>query len=299
MSATIIMGEIMYKVDNAIILAAGTASRFAPLSYEKPKALIEVRGEVLIERQIKQLQEAGIKEIVVVTGYMSEQFEYLAEKYNVILINNVDYLTRNNHASIYAARDYIKNSYICSSDNYFENNPFEESVKESYYAVVYASGETKEWCVYENEQGYINKVEIGGNDAWYMLGHVFWDENYSKKFLDILNRIYDMPETFDLLWEHIYIKNLDVLRMKTRKYAETDIWEFDTLDELRLFDSSYVEDTQSHILKYIAAKLGVREEQITNLDVITDTDNAATGFTFLCSNRKYRFNYEKKELREL
>ena len=43
-----------YKVDNAIIMAAGTASRFAPLSFEKPKALIEVRGEVLIERQIKQ-----------------------------------------------------------------------------------------------------------------------------------------------------------------------------------------------------------------------------------------------------
>ena len=39
-----------YKVDNAIIMAAGTASRFAPLSYEKPKALIEVKGEILIER---------------------------------------------------------------------------------------------------------------------------------------------------------------------------------------------------------------------------------------------------------
>ena len=53
------------KVDNAIIMAAGTSSRFAPLSYEKPKALIEVRGEVLIERQIRQLREAGIEEVVV------------------------------------------------------------------------------------------------------------------------------------------------------------------------------------------------------------------------------------------
>ena len=35
------------KVDNAIILAAGTASRFAPLSYEIPKGLVEVKGEVL------------------------------------------------------------------------------------------------------------------------------------------------------------------------------------------------------------------------------------------------------------
>ena len=68
------------KVDNAIIMAAGTASRFVPLSYEKPKALVEVRGEVLIERQIRQLREAGIKEIIVVTGYKAEQFEYLKDR---------------------------------------------------------------------------------------------------------------------------------------------------------------------------------------------------------------------------
>ena len=67
------------KVNNAIIMAAGTASRFAPLSFEKPKALIEVRGEILIERQIRQLRQAGITEIIIVTGYMADQFEYLKE----------------------------------------------------------------------------------------------------------------------------------------------------------------------------------------------------------------------------
>ena len=50
------------KVNNAIIMAAGrTASRFAPLSFEKPKALIEVRGEILIERQINQLSRSWNK----------------------------------------------------------------------------------------------------------------------------------------------------------------------------------------------------------------------------------------------
>ena len=130
------------KVDNAIIMAAGTASRFAPLSYEKPKALIEVHGEVLIERQIRQLREAGINEIVIVTGYKAEQFEYLKDKYGVILVHNPDYLTRNNNASIYVAREYLKNSYICSSDNFFLSNPFEPNVDESYYSAVYMEGET-------------------------------------------------------------------------------------------------------------------------------------------------------------
>ena len=50
----------MIKVDNAIIMAAGTSSRFAPLSYEKPKALIEVKGEIsnpMAELTIEELRK--------------------------------------------------------------------------------------------------------------------------------------------------------------------------------------------------------------------------------------------------
>ena len=65
-----------YLVDNAIIMAAGISSRFAPISYERPKALIKVKNEILIERQILQLKEAGIPQIIVVTGYKKEQFSY-------------------------------------------------------------------------------------------------------------------------------------------------------------------------------------------------------------------------------
>ena len=109
-------GYKLMRVDNAIIMAAGMSSRFAPVSYEKPKALIPVKGEVLIERQIRQLREAGINEIVIVVGYMKEKFEYLNQKYGVILVENKEYNIRNNHSSIYAAKQYIKNSYICSAE---------------------------------------------------------------------------------------------------------------------------------------------------------------------------------------
>ena len=79
-----------------------------PLSRFVPKGLYEVKGEVLIERQIRQLREAGIKEIIVVVGYLKEQFQYLKEKYNVLIIENEDYYRYNNISSIYAARDYLK-----------------------------------------------------------------------------------------------------------------------------------------------------------------------------------------------
>ena len=41
-----------YRVENAIIMAAGMSTRFAPLSYETPKGLLVVKGERLIEREI-------------------------------------------------------------------------------------------------------------------------------------------------------------------------------------------------------------------------------------------------------
>lgn len=66
---------------NAIILAAGKSSSFAPFTYERPKGLFRVKNEILIERQINQLIEAGIKDIYIVVGYMKEKFFYLEQKY--------------------------------------------------------------------------------------------------------------------------------------------------------------------------------------------------------------------------
>ena len=285
------------KVDNAIIMAAGTSSRFAPLSYEKPKALIEVRGEVLIERQIRQLRQAGIEEVVVVTGYKAEQFEYLKDKYGVVLINNPYYLTRNNNSSIYAAREYIKNSYICSSDNYFITNPFESDVDESYYAAVYIEGETGEWCISE-DGGWIKDVKVGGRDSWVMLGHVFWSESFSRSFLHILEDEYEWPETADKLWETIYIEHINELPMKIRKYPADFIFEFDTLDELREFDTSYITNTRSEILKKVAGELGVEEKEIRSVKAFKDKDNAAAGFSFE-TGKKYKYYYKTETMEEL
>ena len=118
---------------NAIIMAAGTASRFAPLSYERPKGLLRVKGEVLIERQIRQLKEAGITDIIIVVGYMAEMFTYLQDLYNVKLIQNEDYNRYNNTSSIIRIIDEICDTYICSSDNYFLNNVFLNDSDECYY----------------------------------------------------------------------------------------------------------------------------------------------------------------------
>lgn len=287
----------MNIVDNAVIMAAGTSSRFAPLSYERPKALITVKGEVLIERQIRQLKEAGVPEIYIVVGYKAEMFTYLEEKFGVHLVLNPDFLRRNNNGSIYAVRDILKNTYICSADNYFSENPFEREVSDCYYAAVYADGPTKEWCMESDEDGTIRSVTVGGENAWYMLGHTFWDERFSRRFVEILTREYDLPETRDKLWESIYMEHLDELKMKIRKYGDDVVFEFDTLDELREFDASYVTDSRSEILKQIAKELCCQEKDIRAVTAYKDSTNEAAGFIFVCHGVEYTYSYGDRMLR--
>lgn len=287
------------KVDNAVIMAAGISSRFAPISYECHKALIEVKGEILIERQIEQLREAGIKEIIIVTGYMAEKFMYLKKKYNIEIVYNPEYLTRNNNGSIYAVKNYLKNTYICSADNYFSENPFEREVDESYYSVVFSRGYTKEWCVYEDKEGYINNVKIGGDNAWYMVGHTFWSQEFSKKFIEILEKIYNFEDTKSYLWEDIFVQHLEELKMKVRKYPPNTIFEFDSLDELRVFDDSYIEDSRSEILKDLSRKLMVKEGEINNIIPCKNKNTSAQGFQFEVNKNKYEYFYEEGRIREI
>ena len=288
-----------YQVDNAIIMAAGLSSRFAPLSYEKPKPLINVQGEILVERQIRQLREKGISDIILVTGYKKEQFYYLKEKFNITIVENKEYFIRNNHASIYAAREYLSNTYICSADNYFLINPFEAEVEESYYAALFAPDETAEWCLTTDEDDYITDIEIGGRHQWYMMGQTFWSESFSHSFIQILEEIYDEEETKGKLWESIYQEHLQQLKMKIRRYQENQIFEFDSLDELRLFDNRYNIHSGSTIMEDIAGFFHCPERCITNLEPVKSPSEMVIGVKFCFENHNYQYLYDKREIKQL
>ena len=83
-----------------------------------------------------------------------------------------------------------------------------------------------------------------------------------------------------------------------QSYPSNFIFEFDTLDELRKFDSSYIEDTRSSILKSIAHRLKTEEKNLMNVIAFKDKNNAAAGFTFEVGH-KYKYYYETQELEEL
>lgn len=187
-----------YKVKNAIILAAGFSSRCAPLSYERPKGLFVIKGEILIERQIRQLLDKGITNIYVVVGYKKELFFYLEKKYGIKIIINTEYMTRNNLSSIYAAREQFGNSYICYSDNYLNVNGYETYVYESYFAGMYSKKYIDEYAMKFDEAGLIKQYYLGDANCWYQMGEMYFDKKCAKKFLDLLKKEYDYPSIYDM-----------------------------------------------------------------------------------------------------
>ena len=251
-----------YRVTGAVIMAAGLSSRFAPISYERPKGTLKVRGEILVERQIRQLHEAGITNIALVVGYKKEYFFYLADKYGVDIVINREYATRNNNGSLWLVKDRLDNTYVCSSDDYFTTNPFEPYVYKSYYSANYVEGPTDEWCIKTGPGDRITGATVGGKDAWVMLGHVYFDRVFSAKFREILEQVYHLPETVSKLWESIYLDHIKSFDMVIRRYPDGVIHEFDSVDELRSFDPLFMENVDSEVFDHIADTLGCAKSEI-------------------------------------
>ncbi len=281
-----------YKVDNAVIMAAGFSSRFVPLSYEKPKGVLTVRGEVLIERQIRQLLEAGISDITVVVGYMKEAFFYLEDMFGVTTVVNEEYSTRNNNSTLLRVKDQLRNTYICSSDNYFSENVFEPYVYRAYYSTTFFSGETDEYCVSTGHGSRITGVTVGGADSLIMLGHVYFDAEFSAKFRHILESEYDLPETAPKLWEDIYIGHLDELDMVARVYDSAVVHEFDALSDLIDFDQDFIDNVDSTILDNICSVLTCQRADIRDISPIkAGLTNFSFRFALGSGDDEHRYVY--------
>ncbi len=125
-----------------IILAAGQGKRLLPLTAEVPKALLDIGGKTLIERQVEAFAENGLKDFVVVTGYGADKMEAalrdIAKRLSVSIstIYNPFYAVADNLASCWLARSFMDRDFIqVNGDNVFRADlvalllkPFSQSI---------------------------------------------------------------------------------------------------------------------------------------------------------------------------
>ena len=102
---------------NAIILAAGEGKRLRPLTLSKPKCMVELFGQPLIEKQLSIFKKCGINDITIVTGYKSELINFP----NINYIKNNDFTTTNMLESLFCAIDkFTKSTIVSYGDIIFE-----------------------------------------------------------------------------------------------------------------------------------------------------------------------------------
>ena len=277
---------------NAIILAAGKSNRFAPFTYEKPKGLFCVKGEILIERQIEQLKEAGAEDIYIVVGYMKEKFFYLEQKYGVRLIINNEFGKKGNLYSLYVAREYLSNTFICCADHYFVNNPFLRANPEnhSYRACSYQCGKFREFAVECSDAEVITNVEIGGSDTLAMVGHAYMNEKFSKRFKMLMEAEINDFGIATMFWEEFYAKHSKQLTFYKEEFDSNEILEFDSIDDLRSFDSEFLLNIDSEIVTNICKTLKCNPNNISDISVI-NAGLTNVSFAFKCNNIKYVYRH--------
>lgn len=267
-----------YKPRRAVILAAGAGLRMVPINREISKGLLEVHGETLVERLIKQLHEAGIAEIYVVVGFMKEKYEYLIDRYGVELIVNRDYAVYNNLHSLARAEKYIENAYIIPCDLWCEENPFSEYEFYAWYMV--GDEPVEESNVVINRKGELAFVNQGKQGSR-MVGIAYLDSAAACRVREKLSLFRKNPAYNDSFWEEcLYEKRgMAVAGRLTRG----KIVEINSYEELRLLDPDS-RHLNSDAINLAAEAFHADKREIADIQVLK------AGMT----NRSFLFSYQGK-----
>ncbi len=229
-----------YRVKRAIFLAAGFGSRLVPITLNTPKPLVMVKGKKIIETLLDAVIEAGIEEIIIVVGYLSEQFEILTKKYpHIKFVKNPHYNEMNNISSAYLVKNKFANAYVLESDLYLYNpNLIRKYEYQSNFLGKYVA-KSDDWCI-EAPNGIITKEKIGGTNCYQMYGISYYDAQDAKKMEKDIEEVFNMPGGKEKYWEQVMLdikkKNY---KIAIRECCEGDIIEIDTFNELKQIDKIY------------------------------------------------------------
>ncbi len=265
----------------AIILAAGFGMRMVPINTEIPKGLLEVRGEVLIERMIRHLHEVGITDIQVVVGFMKERYEYLIDEFNVQLVVNSEYQVKNNLHSLSKVKSSLDKTYIVPCDIWAAENPFSDFEPYSWYMV---SDETSvESYVRVNRKRELVTVdeEDEGNE---MVGLCYLAGQEAKTVQEKLQEFSKKSSYDHEFWEcTLQEKNKWIIPSKVVNAKQ--LIEINTYEQLRELDGNSA-NLKTDAISIIQDCFNVEVDEIKNITVLKK-GMTNRSFLFECQNQKY------------
>ena len=265
----------------AIILAAGFGMRMVPINTEMPKGLLEVNGEPLIERIIKQLHEVGIQEIYVVVGFMKEKYEYLMDEYGVELVVNPDYASKNNLHSLKLVKEHLENAYIVPCDIWCDRNPFHRHELYSWYMVSDLVENESNVRVNRKMELVTVSENVGGNA---MIGISYLTKEDADTVSARTEELCKKPQYDGLFWEEA-LYNKDRMIVAARVVHSTDVVEINTYEQLREIDSDS-NQLKTDAIRLICKALCAKPEEVTDITVLKK-GMTNRSFLFTCKGKKY------------
>lgn len=266
---------------NAIILAAGFGMRMVPINLTTPKALLEVKGEPLIERIIDQLHEVGVTDITVVVGFMKESFEYLIDEKGVELEVNDQYAVRNNLYSLGLVMEKIGNTYIVPGDIWCAENPFSKDELYSWYMVSEELDDISDVRVNRKKQLVrVKEGELGNK----MIGLSYITKDDAVGLTHSMKELIDSGRYDQSFWEEALYKG-DRMTVKCRLVSRDEAVEITTYEQLRELDADS-DHLKSDAITTIASVFGVKETDVTDIRVLK---KGMTNRSFLFSVKGDRY----------
>jgi len=230
-----------YRVERAIFLAAGFGSRMVPITFNTPKPLVRVNGVRMIDTLLDAVVAAGIPEIVVVRGYLGEQFDQLLYKYPQIkFVENPIYNEANNISSAMCVRYLFQNAYVLEADLVLHNPKLIRKYEYSSNFLGIPVDVTDDWCIHTDNNGIIIEECVGGRNCHQMVGISYWDADAGAKLANDLNEVYNSPGGKERYWEQtalVYKK--ENYKVAVRACSQEDIVEIDSFNELKKIDVLY------------------------------------------------------------
>ena len=265
----------------AIILAAGFGMRMVPINTEMPKGLLEVNGEPLIERIIKQLHEVGIQEIYVVVGFMKEKYEYLMDEYGVELVVNPDYASKNNLHSLKLVKEHLENAYVVPCDIWCDRNPFHRHELYSWYMVSDLVENESNVRVNRKMELVTVPENVGGNA---MVGISYLIKEDADTVSNRIEELCKKPQYDGSFWEEALYKK-DRMIVAARVVHSADVVEINTYEQLREIDSDS-NQLKTDAIHLICEALSAKPEDITDITVLKK-GMTNRSFLFTCKGKKY------------
>ena len=185
---------------------------------------------------------AEIEEIIVVRGYLGEQFDQLLYKYPQIkFVENPDYNSSNNIVSMLYAREYLGACYVLEADLYLRNPKLIAKYQYSSNYLGIPVKRTDDWCMFL-DGGYVSRIAHGGkgDNCYQTVGISYWTPEDGEKLREHVQEVCEEPGGRERLWGQIplVVRHKDY-KVTIRPCEFEDIVEIDTFAELKELDHAY------------------------------------------------------------